>query len=155
MLWKLILLLTLVPLAELLLLVKLTQLWQSFWLTVAIIVATGLLGAVLARREGLRVLAKIRERMRRGELPADSLLDGVLILIAAALLVTPGLMTDAAGFVLLVPPTRALVRGLVKRWIRARIAAGEARFWQAGWRPISDEPPPGAPPLEGDDSQDA
>ena len=76
MLFKLILLLTVVPIIELYLLVKLTQLWGSFWLTVAVIVGTGVIGAALARREGLRVLSRMQEQIARAELPADSLLDG-------------------------------------------------------------------------------
>ncbi|KPK59983.1 MAG: hypothetical protein AMK73_08375 [Planctomycetes bacterium SM23_32] len=151
MLWRLILLLTLVPLVELLLLVRLTQLWGSFALTVLIIVGTGLIGAVLARREGLRVLGRVQERLRRGELPADGLVDGVLILLAGALLITPGLITDAAGFLLLIPPSRAAVRALLKRRIRRMITEGQATVWGTRWRPIDDEPPPGAPPMEDDD----
>jgi len=151
MLWKLILLLTLVPLVELLLLVRLTQLWGSFWLTVGVILGTGLLGAVLARREGLRVFSHVREQLARGELPADALLDGVLILLAAALLVTPGLLTDACGFLLLIPPSRSLIRRMVKKWARRKIQAGTMHVYTAAdFGPIQDTPPPGSPPLEDD-----
>ena len=114
MLWRLVLLMTLVPLAELLLLVRLAQLW-GFGTTVAIIVGTGLAGAALARAQGLRVLGAIRRKLARGELPADDLLDGVMVLVAAAFLVTPGVMTDAAGFVMLIPFTRSMLRRLVRR----------------------------------------
>jgi UPF0716 protein FxsA len=152
MLYKLILLLTLVPLIELFLLVRLTQLWGSFYLTVGIVAGTGLLGAVLARHEGARVWRRANERLARGELPADGLLDGVLILLAGALLITPGLLTDGVGFLLLIPPTRALVRGAVKRRLRMRIlGAGPPGRGEWGVRPIHEEPPPGAPPLEDED----
>lgn len=152
MLFKLILLLTVVPIVELYLLVKLTQLWGSFWLTVAVIVGTGVIGAALARREGLRVLSRMQEQIARAELPADSLLDGVLILLAAALLVTPGLITDAVGFLLLIPPGRSVVRELLKRWVRKKIEAGNVTLYRSmDFGPIQDEPPPGAPPLEEDD----
>ncbi len=152
MLWKLIILLTLVPLVELLLLLRLTALWGSFSLTVAIIVATGVLGAALARREGLRVLTRMREQVARGELPGDSLLDGVMILLAAALLITPGLITDAVGFLLLAPSSRSVLRELLKRWIRRQIEAGNvAMYGSTGFGPIEDEPPPGMPPLEDDE----
>ena len=149
MLLKLILLLTVVPLVELLLLVRLTHLWGSFWITVGVILGTGLLGAALARHEGLRVLARVRDRLARGEIPTDDLLDGLLILVAGVLLVTPGLITDACGFVLLVPPGRGLVRRLLKGWMKAHVRAGEWEFHRAvEFRPIRDEPPPGSPPLE-------
>ena len=107
MLLKLMLLLTLVPIAELYLLVRLTPCWGGFGVTVAVIILTGVLGAALARMEGLRVLTNARREFAAGRLPADSLLDGVLILIAAALLVTPGVMTDIAGLLLLAPVSRA------------------------------------------------
>lgn len=153
MLWKLILLLTLVPLTELLILLRLTPLWGGFWVTVAVIIGTGVLGAALARREGLRVLASMREKLSRGELPTDSLIDGVLILIAAALLVTPGLMTDCVGFLLLIPPSRAAVRALLKRRFRARLRKDAAFFHgEAHFHPVEDEPPSGFPPLEDQDN---
>jgi len=148
MLFKLIILLTVVPLVELLLLVRLTEA-TSFLLTVCVVLGTGVLGAALARLEGLRVLGRMQEQMRRGVLPADSLFDGVLILLAAALLVTPGLLTDACGFLLLIPPTRRLLRRAAKAWVMRRMAAGQVEFFRAGgFGPIHDEPPPGAPPLE-------
>lgn len=149
MLLKLIILLTVVPFVELYLLVKLTEWWGSFWLTVALIVGTGIVGGVLARHEGLRVLSRIRASLGRGEIPTDALLDGLLILIAGAFLITPGVITDGLGLLLLVAPSRALARGVLKRWISRRMREGEVTFFGArGFRPVQDEPPPGAPPLE-------
>ncbi len=151
MLLKLILLLTLVPLVELFILVKLAEA-TSFLLTVGIVLGTGVLGAALARLEGLRVLANMQGQLDRGELPADGILDGVLILLAAALLVTPGLITDACGFLLLAPPTRHLVRGWLKRWVTRRISTGQGGFHtMGGFHAIHDQPPPGAPPMEDED----
>jgi UPF0716 protein FxsA len=125
MLIKLILVMTLVPLAELALLVQLTRLWDSLLLTIGIVLATGLIGAALARHEGLRVWHRIEGSLAAGQIPGNSLLDGLLILIAAALLITPGLMTDAVGFLLLIPPTRTAVRKLLTRWLRGKIEARE------------------------------
>ena len=156
MLWKLILLLTLVPAAELYLLVALTRWWDSLLLTLVIILVTGVVGAALARHEGLRVMRRMREEMASGRLPADSILDGVLILMAGALLVTPGVMTDVGGLLLLAPLTRVPIRGLVKRWIRAKLEQGRIDITQRmDFGPIRQEPPPGAPPLEDDPPQDA
>ena len=151
--FKLMLLLTIVPLMELYLLVKLTQWWDSFALTVFIIIGTGIAGAWLARREGLRTLRRVQQRLARAELPGDDLLDGLLILIAGALLVTPGVMTDVAGFVLLAPPTRALVRRGIKRRLRHDLAAGRIIFHSSGgFRPVDTDPPAGSPPLEDEDN---
>ncbi len=88
--------------------------------TLAVIVVTGIVGAAMARSQGLRVLSRVREQLAAGEMPADSLLDGLLILIASALLVTPGVLTDAFGFLCLAPGFRSLLkREVVRRFERA------------------------------------
>ena len=79
-------------------------------LTLALIVFTGIVGAYLARRQGLSVLTRAQKQMARGEVPAGSLADGVMILVAGALLMTPGIFTDAFGFSLLVPGFRNLIK---------------------------------------------
>jgi UPF0716 protein FxsA len=152
MLLKLILLLTIVPLVELYILLRLTVLWGSITLTLGLIVGTGILGATLARLEGLRVIRSMQEKLERGELPADNLLDGMMILVAAALLVTPGLITDTVGFLLLIPFTRRPIRQMVKGWIRRKMEEGEwAAHQSVEYRPLEEEPPPGYPPLEEDE----
>jgi len=152
MLLRLVLLLTVVPVAELYLLVQLTRWWDSLALTIGLVVGTGVLGATLARLEGLRVVRSMQRDLAAGRLPADGILNGVLVLVAAALLLTPGLLTDALGFALLVPPSRAVIASLLRRWIRRHIAAGTIRFEsQQGFQPIHDEPPAGFPPLEDED----
>lgn len=80
--------------------------------TLALLIAVSLLGTWMVRREGLGVLRRTREAFGRGDLPADEVLDGLLILVAGILLLTPGFLTDALGLVLLVPPLRALVRAV-------------------------------------------
>lgn len=154
MLWKLILLLTAVPLVELYLLVRLTQLWDSLLLTILLVIVTGIVGATLARLEGLRVLRNIQHSMERGELPADGLMDGVMILVAGALLITPGVLTDAAGFLLVIPFTRVPVRNFIKRWMRKNMEThGGGAFWHREFRPIEEEPPPGYPPMEDEEEE--
>lgn len=94
-------------------------------LTVALIVVTGLVGANLARRQGLQVLARVQAELAEGRLPAEPLVDGVIILVAAALLVTPGALTDVFGLACLVPG----LRRIGKRWLRRRFerAVAEGR----------------------------
>ena len=88
--------------------------------TIAIIVGTGIAGAALAKQQGLRTIQKIQGELETGALPAGALVDGVIILIAGALLITPGLLTDVAGFLCLVPVTRSLAkRALQRRFERA------------------------------------
>jgi len=136
--WLLILF-TLVPFIELTLLVKLSE-WHGFGTTVLLILATGLLGTFLARRQGFQVWWKIRQEMSKGQPPTDSLLEGFLILIAAALLITPGVLTDVVGFLLLWPLFRALLLTFAKSYLvtHARAAAG-SRFtvFQVNGQPVN------------------
>lgn len=113
---RLLLLFTLVPLVELALLVYLGR-EVGFWPTVALVLGTGILGAWLAKLQGLLVLRQVQGELARGRLPTAALVDGALILVAGTLLLTPGLITDLWGFVLLVPPGRALAR----RWAMATL----------------------------------
>ena len=102
---KLLLLFIIVPAVELGLLIQ-VGIYLGTWPTLALIVFTGIVGAYLARRQGLSVLTCAQEQMDRGEHPAGSLADGVMILVAGALLMAPGILTDAFGFSLLVPGFR-------------------------------------------------
>ena len=119
MLSRLLLLFTIVPLVELWLLIELGKL-INVGPTIALVVVTGIVGAALARHEGLRTLRGIQSDLDAGRLPGDRMIDALLILIAGALLVTPGIITDAVGFLLLVPPVRAAVRNRLKARFRAR-----------------------------------
>jgi UPF0716 protein FxsA len=105
-----------VPTVELMLLIEVGKAIGTL-ATIGLIVGTGVLGATLARHHGLSALSRMRGEMDAGRLPADALVDGMLILVAAALLITPGVLTDAVGFLLLIPLTRM---GL-KRWLRHRL----------------------------------
>lgn len=147
MLLRLILLLTTVPLVELFLLYKLAR-WTSLPITILVVIGTGIAGGALARMQGLSVLNRIRGDLRSGGLPAGSLLDGALVLVAGALLLTPGLLTDGFGFFLLAPPGRALVRRLVRKWLRKKMQDGTMRV---DFHAPHDRPPPGYPPVEGED----
>ena len=121
---RLLLLFTIVPLVELFLLVKLGTV-VGVGPTVALVIFTGVLGAWLARQQGLGVLRRLSEDLAVGRLPAEALIDGLLILIAGAVLLTPGLLTDALGFLLLVPKSRAVVH-------KAVVAKFGRRFERSG-----------------------
>jgi len=115
---RLFLLFTIVPLVELALLVWIGQ-HIGLLPTLGIVLGAGLLGAALARHEGLRCWRAARENVRRGQLPTDSLLDALLVLVAGVLLVTPGVLTDLAGVSLLIPPVRRAIRRYLVRRFRA------------------------------------
>jgi UPF0716 protein FxsA len=132
---RLLLLFTVVPLVELVLLVQLGRV-IGLWATVTIVIATGVIGAWLTRLEGLRTLARVREDMAAGRMPAEALVDGVLILAAGAVLLTPGMITDACGFFLLIPAGRAIVRRSVLEGVRRRI--GRPEVIDAEWHREGD-----------------
>ena len=89
--------------------------------TILLLIGVSVVGAWMVRRSGLGVLNQIRTRLSRGELPAAELVDGLLILVAGALMLTPGFITDAVGLLLLFPPTRVLVRLLLMRRFSRRV----------------------------------
>lgn len=120
MFFKLLVLFTVVPLIELALLIKLGQL-TTVAAAIAIVLLTGILGAYLARREGLKTWARIQQNINQGISPADELVNGLLILMAGAVLITPGLLTDLLGFSLLVPAVRNWFRRRLSTYFRARI----------------------------------
>jgi UPF0716 protein FxsA len=111
---KLALLFILLPLVELAILVEIGR-WIGTIPTVALVIATGAGGAWLARREGLGVLRRIQADLGAGRLPGPALVDGAIILFAGAVLITPGVLTDIAGFLCLVPATRRLIRAQLWR----------------------------------------
>jgi len=133
MFFRLLVLFTLVPIIELFLLIKLGEL-VGFWPTVALVIGTGALGAFLTRLEGLRVLRQVRAEFQEGRVPTDRLLDGLLIIVAGAVLLTPGLITDAVGFFLLIPPGRRLVRRTVAAVAARRFGVSEPPVIDAEWR---------------------
>ena len=107
----------LVPLLEIYLLIEIGSVIGAVW-TVAGVVGTAVAGAVLVRRQGLAALGRFRSATEAGELPAITIIEGLALLVAGALLLTPGFFTDAIGFVLLTPPLRQI---LIRRWFSGRV----------------------------------
>ena len=124
MLFGLFLLFTLVPVVELYLLIRLGT-YIGAVDTIAIVIGTGLAGGLLAKSQGLAVLDRIRTELNQGRPPAESLFDGLLILIAGAMLITPGLLTDGLGLLLLIPWSRQAFKSWLTRKIQEKISEGE------------------------------
>ena len=103
-----------VPLIEIYLLIQVGQVIGAGW-TILAVVATAVIGVWLLRLQGLSTLMRARNKLESNELPAQEMLEGVGLVIAGALLLTPGFFTDTIGFLLLFPPTR--------RWLTGRLAA--------------------------------
>jgi UPF0716 protein FxsA len=116
----LFLLFTLLPIVDLWLLLQIGGA-LGFWPTLAITAAGATLGAFLARREGGKILAQWRRAMQELKMPEDGLVSGVLVVVGAALLAAPGVVTDVVGLALLFPPTRRAIAPWVRRRVDARI----------------------------------
>ena len=134
MLLRLFLLFTLVPMVELAILIEVGRRIGA-GTTIAFLILSGIVGAVLARHEGLRTLRHIQEDLAAGRLPTDRLIDGLLILAAGILLITPGLLTDAVGYMLLMPPIRRLVRNHLKKRFQAKLVV----MHPGSFRPFPDD----------------
>ncbi|HEU5208792.1 MAG TPA: FxsA family protein [Longimicrobiales bacterium] len=127
MLGFLILLFIALPVLELVLLLRIGS-WIGALPTILLVIATGIVGASLARTQGVAVLARIQRELAQGRPPVASMVDGFLIFAAGVLLLTPGVITDVFGVAFLLPPVRALVRrGLAGR-LQRMAEAGTARF---------------------------
>jgi UPF0716 protein FxsA len=138
---RLLLLFVALPAVELALLIEIGRRIGTLE-TIGLIVVTGVVGAAMARSQGLRVVSRLREQMSAGQMPADSLLDGAMILVASALLVTPGVLTDAFGFLCLLPAFRSRVKRGVVRRIEQAIADGRLQATMHHGVRFEGEPPP-------------
>ena len=117
--WLLLLFVSL-PLIELALLLRVSQAIE-LGPTIALVLVTGVLGAALARREGFRTWMRVQADLAAGRMPTSEIVDALLILVAGVVLVTPGLITDAIGFALLIPPVRNALKRKVAKQFQSRI----------------------------------
>ena len=131
LLGRLALLFVVVPLVELVLLIQLGQV-VGFWPTLALVVFTGVTGAALARLEGLRVLFQFQSELASGKLPQQALLDGISVLVGGAFLLTPGILTDFAGFALLLPLSRRWIQRWVRSGLERQLKEGTVRVVKMG-----------------------
>lgn len=116
----------------------------GLWPTLATVVLTAIVGTALLRAQGLAALARARQSIDRGQLPVDEVFTGICILLGGALLLTPGFLTDAVGFLLLVPGFRRVAG---RRILAALFGSPNTRVWVDGEEVISPRHgQPHAPP---------
>lgn len=127
MLFPLIFLFTIVPMFELYLLIQVGAVIGA-WNTVGLVFVTGIAGAFLARSQGRAIMMKVQSELAQGGIPADSLLHGLMVFIGGLLLVTPGIVTDAIGFCLVIPFSRWLFLKLIKAHFKKAIRQGRYKF---------------------------
>jgi len=128
------------PLLEIALLIKLGSV-IGVWATLAIIAGTAVLGFMLAQRQGLGVARRMFETIRSGDPPVEPVMEGMLLMFAAACLISPGLITDVMGALLLIPP----LRRFAARSILGRHVIEQLRPTNAPGRPWPERGPKGKP----------
>ena len=116
---KLLLAFTIIPIIEIYLLIEIGSIFGVLT-AITLVILTGFLGAFMARMQGLQTLFRIQESLREGRMPSGELLDALLIVIAGIVLLTPGFLTDSAGFLLLIPTTRNSIISWLQRQIELR-----------------------------------
>ena len=117
-----------VPLLEIALLIKIGQ-SIGFWATILIVIATAAIGTLLLHQQGMATLRRVLDAMDKGEPPVTPVLEGLVLLVAGLLLLTPGIITDTIGFTLLIPPVRELlVRHALGRLFVVNVAG---RTWRS------------------------
>jgi UPF0716 protein FxsA len=116
----LLLLFLIIPVVELYVIIQVGS-WLGALPTIALLILVSVTGAWLVKREGLGAWARFRAQAEQGALPTNELLDGLLIMLAGALMLVPGFVTDVVGILLLIPPARAVVRALLVRRFQARL----------------------------------
>lgn len=161
----LLLALLVIPLVEIYVLLQVRDVIGGGWTIVALLTVS-ILGAWLLKREGVATWRRLRETLARGEMPTAEVTDGAMILVGGALMLTPGFITDLFGLLLILPPSRAALKGLFRRFLgawfltRAGLVGRVGRGAYAATtmrsrrkRPSSTETP-AAPPLEPPDAAD-
>ncbi len=147
MILKLLALFTIIPLVELALLIPLGQ-EIGLAATLALVIGTAILGAILGKLEGARAWKNIQDDLNSGRMPADSILDGLAVLIAGIFLVTPGVLTDIVAILLLIPPARAPFKAIAKKRFKKAMADDGGFGFMAG--PGFGPPPNMGPDARGD-----
>ncbi len=141
MIVRFILLFTVVPLTELYILIQVGKYLGAFP-TIAIVFITGIVGGLLARSQGLSIYRHIKTDLQNGIIPTERLLDGLFILIAGALLITPGLITDIVGFLVMIPGFRGWLKKRLKKRFEQKFEAGQIHFYSGyhskDWRKDND-----------------
>jgi UPF0716 protein FxsA len=137
-----------IPLVEIAVIIQVGD-WLGIVNTIGLLLLVSVVGAWLVKRQGLGVLRRIRLQQQAGQVPAAAVFDGALILIAGALLLFPGFVTDAFGLLLLLPPVRAGVRALLRRRFMRRVQVVRSvrtATWSDSGRPPYPPYPPPEPP---------
>jgi len=127
MFFKLFILFTLVPVIELWLLMRVGSV-IGFFPTIGIVLLTGVVGAWMARIQGLSVISELNTSVAQGKVPGKELVNAVLVFVGGALLLTPGFVTDILGFLMIMPGTRDAISAFLMNYFSKKVQKGDIRF---------------------------
>jgi UPF0716 protein FxsA len=137
------------PIVEIYVIIQVGQAIGALW-TIALLIADSIIGARLLRWQGRTAWRRFQEAVAAGRMPHNEVIDGVMIVVGGTLLLTPGFVTDIVGLLLLLPPTRAVIRRAVARSIRRRGTVTRVVFRTS---PSPSPYPPPPPPPNGSDRE--
>jgi len=123
---------TLLPFAELFILIRMGR-TVGAGSTLAFVIAMGLLGAALAKSQGRKVITEWQQALAAGRVPEEGVLGGVLVFVGGLLLITPGVLTDVAGFFCLLPVTRRAIARRLGHYLSQKVAQGQVRVHNVGF----------------------
>jgi len=126
--FKLLALFIIIPVVELIIIIKIGS-SLGFWSTFALIAVPGLLGATMARSQGIAVISRIKNEIAMGRLPGNQIIDGLLIFTGGLLLITPGILTDILGLTVLLPGARKVYRGLLVGGLWKLVSSRSLKFY--------------------------
>jgi UPF0716 protein FxsA len=139
-----------VPIIEITVIIKVGGILGA-WPTVGLIILTAAVGTTLVRAQGFQILARAQKSLNNGQFPAAEMVDGMGLLVAGVLLLTPGFVTDALGLALVIPPLRRAIAGLIWRWARRRDGIHmETRTWGSQGPRDANIPPTDEGVIEGE-----
>ncbi len=144
---RILLLLMLLPVLEIAVLFWLADL-TNWLVVVGVLLGAGVLGALLARQQGVRSLGRLSRELDKGHVPADAVFDAVLVSFAGFLLILPGLLSDVVAISLLVPPTRRLIKSAIRRRFSGRVVTGGFQSYDTRRDEIIDVKVLDSPPSE-------
>ena len=127
MFFKLFLIFAVIPVIELALLIKIGSVIGTLN-TIIIVILTAIVGAYMVKLEGIAVMYRIQENMQQGTFPAEELINGMMILMAGVLLLTPGFFTDVIGFLMVFPVSRGVIKRIAGRYIKKRISSTDVQI---------------------------
>ncbi len=124
----LLLIMIAVPIGEIAVFIQAGDIF-GLWITLGVVVLTAIIGTAFLRFQGLGVLRRVQESLARGDMPVGEMFDGLCLLVAGALLLTPGFITDSVGFVLLITPLRRTIATQIAGYL---LRSGRAASWSSG-----------------------